>query len=555
MLSTALQAGLSVSLGNMLQCVYLFGPDVAELSWQPGEPPDPFILPLSAAKGPADALDATLLLRFTSGYSGASGSKVAKRRRALAAGVKRHANSAPGQPVPEVEMPPPPTDQEASGCLGIGLTGQPVSRGPVGEDADVPFDPSETLESIMSLPFYRGQVCHKRVIGAVDAEFAELEQPLPQPLAATLEALGLSRLFSHQAAAIDAGRRGENIVLSTSTSSGKSLVYNTLVANSFIERCGGTALYIFPTKALAQDQLRGLQQLVSCGWLGDLVVPMCYDGDTPEVERKKALASATVILTNPDTLHVAALPNHWEWQRLLKNLRVVVLDEAHVYRGLFGSHVANIMRRLIRLCWSYGNDAVQFICCSATLQHPTLHFHHLVPNLAGNGSGPVSSMTSTAESSSGVNDAIAASHRNQVPPTPKWPLVRGPLVRGLAEISVDGSGRGARTFCIWNPFSPNAGLEDPAFAELSAEHRFSTGQSSGNDEYSGSSAIVETALLLSALVKRQVRTLVFCKVRALTELVMSHTIRDLKATAPYLIRKVGLLGIWYSYRRVESSAL
>jgi DEAD/DEAH box helicase domain-containing protein len=193
--------------------------------------------------------------------------------------------------------------------------------------------------------------------------YAELCHPLHASLNSALGEQGLLPFFSHQAQAIDAVLDGKDVAVVTPAASGKSLCYNVPVAHSLANDSGAKALYLFPTKALAQDQIGGLQALLSEKQASRVAV---FDGDTPGHERPGIRRSASVILTNPDMLHFGILPNHRAWSRFLPSLKYVVVDEAHVYRGVFGSHVANVLRRLRRLCAIYGSDP-QFILCSATI--------------------------------------------------------------------------------------------------------------------------------------------------------------------------------------------
>jgi DEAD/DEAH box helicase domain-containing protein len=179
--------------------------------------------------------------------------------------------------------------------------------------------------------------------------------------------MGIQRLYSHQAKALASAREGKNYALVTSTASGKSLCYNLPVLERHLEQPDSTFLYVFPTKALAQDQMRALFQLLDTAGLN--LSFGAYDGDTPKAERSRLRRSAKLIVTNPDMLHVGILPYHFNWARFLRCLQFVVIDEAHVYRGVFGSHVANVLRRLRRLCLYYGSDP-QFVFASATMANP-----------------------------------------------------------------------------------------------------------------------------------------------------------------------------------------
>ena len=171
--------------------------------------------------------------------------------------------------------------------------------------------------------------------------YAELDPPVGGRVGEALRDQGIKQLYSHQAQAIEAVRRGENVVVVTGTASGKTLCYNIPVLESLEKDPKGRALYIYPTKALAQDQLGKLRDFHL-----DFVKAATYDGDTPRQERPFIKMSANIVLTNPDMLHVGILPYHTTWSDLFRNLKYVVIDEVHTYRGVFGAHVANIMRRL-----------------------------------------------------------------------------------------------------------------------------------------------------------------------------------------------------------------
>jgi len=202
---------------------------------------------------------------------------------------------------------------------------------------------------------------------AQPAEFAEFPEGLHPRLREVLAARGLSRLYSHQRAAYDAARAGHHTVVVTPTASGKTLCYNLPVLDTILREPDARALYLFPTKALAQDQLAELQSVVEA--LGADIGTFTYDGDTPGDARKAIRARAHVVVTNPDMLHKGILPHHTKWVKLFENLRYVVVDELHSHRGVYGSHVANIFRRLQRLCRFYGSDP-QFLCSSATIGNP-----------------------------------------------------------------------------------------------------------------------------------------------------------------------------------------
>ncbi len=233
------------------------------------------------------------------------------------------------------------------------------------------MDTSAFLDYLKNDPEYKGQVVHVQYIPPRDARPGWPDRPFHPVLRERLDRLGLSTLYSHQTEAINFVRLGDNVMVATPSASGKTLCYNIPVLNTLLEEPYARALYIFPTKALAQDQLRGLTWLA-----GDSInLPWecaTYDGDTPGEERSGIRKRARIVLTNPDMLHSGILPNHKSWDRFFRRLKYVVVDEAHVYRGVFGSHVACVLRRLRRICAHYGSRP-QFVFCSATIANPGQH--------------------------------------------------------------------------------------------------------------------------------------------------------------------------------------
>ena len=242
---------------------------------------------------------------------------------------------------------------------------------------------TEGLKSAVSLPARPGTV-------------VQPDPPLPRLLRARLKAKGIEGLWTHQAEALGAVRRGENVAVSTGTASGKSLCFNLPAIESILTDRRSRALYLYPTKALAQDQLRALRAFGLTE-----VLPATYDGDTPSDERPSVRKYANIVLTNPDMLHFGILPSHARWAGFLADLKFVVVDEGHVCRGVFGSHVGCILRRLRRLAAAYGADPI-FILTSATIPNPG----GLAERLAG------------------------------VP---------------FTEVTEDGAPRGERLFAFWNP--------------------------------------------------------------------------------------------------------
>lgn len=242
---------------------------------------------------------------------------------------------------------------------------------------------------------------HVRDLPERAAEWGELAEGSVDPrVSSALQSMGIERLYSHQADAINHIKSGRNVVVVTGTASGKTLCYNIPVVDAVVKDVLATALFIYPTKALAQDQLRAINRFKDASPEIKFLAG-AYDGDTPQTERKKLRDKGSVILTNPDMLHQGILPQHSRWNKFFTNLQFVVLDEVHSYRGVFGSHLANVLRRLKRICDHYGSHP-QFICCSATIANPREH----------------------AEQITGV----------------PMELVRN-----------DGSPRGAKKFVFWNP--------------------------------------------------------------------------------------------------------
>jgi DEAD/DEAH box helicase domain-containing protein len=206
-----------------------------------------------------------------------------------------------------------------------------------------------------------------RQIPAREAKFRPIPGWVTSALSEAYAAKGIQELYSHQALTSELVYEGKNVVVVTPTASGKTLCYNLPVLNAVLENPDTRALYLFPTKALAQDQLAELHDLATR--LNDCFGVFTYDGDTPSDARKAIRERGHVVLTNPDMLHTGILPHHTKWMRLFENLRYIVIDELHTYRGVFGSHLANVLRRLRRVSRFYGSNP-QFICCSATIANP-----------------------------------------------------------------------------------------------------------------------------------------------------------------------------------------
>jgi DEAD/DEAH box helicase domain-containing protein len=210
-------------------------------------------------------------------------------------------------------------------------------------------------------------VTHWEVLPAKEGVYLDFPSGIDPRLVEVLRAQGIDRLYSHQGRAIDLVSQGKNVVVVTPTASGKSLCYNLPVLDSILKDPDHRALYLFPTKALSQDQVTELLDLIEA--LGVDIKTYTFDGDTPASARKAIRTAGQIVVTNPDMLHTGILPHHTRWVKLFETLRYVVIDEVHHYRGVFGSHLTNVIRRLKRLCRFYGTEP-QFVCCSATIANP-----------------------------------------------------------------------------------------------------------------------------------------------------------------------------------------
>lgn len=260
---------------------------------------------------------------------------------------------------------------------------------------------SRFINELLSTYDYRGQAVHIETLPARAARYGQLEPALDPRLASVLQGMGVARLYTHQAQAVEHARAGRHVVVVTGTASGKTLCYNIPAIEALMADATATALYVFPTKALTQDQQRGLARMAELGGPDLNLRPGTYDGDTPDSTRRRLREEANVILTNPDMLHQGILPSHPSWRKFFAGLRYVVIDEIHAYRGVFGSSVANVVKRLRRICEHYGSSPT-FICCSATIANP----------------GELASAI--------VGEAVSV-------------------------VDDDGSPRGARKFVLWNP--------------------------------------------------------------------------------------------------------
>ena len=317
--------------------------------------------------------------------------------------------------------------------------------------------------------------------------YGELKVKLSPPVSRALAAAGAERLYTHQAEAINAALAGQNVVVATSTASGKTLCFNAPVLEALARDPLARALYLYPTKALAQDQLGKWQALVKGAGDG-IVNPLAatYDGDTPQSARSRVRKTAHVLLTNPDMLHTGILPNHPLWAEFFRHLKFVVIDEAHTYRGVFGSQVACVLRRLRRVCGLYQTDQGSRTKDQGQQQRCLWPF--------------------VLRPSSFVSDFIATSA------TIANPAEHFELLTGLPAVVVtdDGSPHGPRTFALWNP----PFLDRGHTARRSANH--------------------EASELFTTLVGAGVRTIAFTRARVIAELLLRYardTLRRDRATA------------------------
>ncbi len=225
----------------------------------------------------------------------------------------------------------------------------------------------QLVDQIQNNPEIMRNVSYWNEIKPRKAKYGPFPKALRPELRDVLEKKGIRQLYSHQAQSIQLSFEGNNVVVVTPTASGKTLCYNLPVVNEILNDDDARALYLFPTKALSQDQVSELHEMLDL--LGHPIKTYTYDGDTPVSARKAIRQAGHIVVTNPDMLHSGIMPHHTKWVKLFENLKYVVIDEIHSYRGVFGSHMGNVLRRLHRICKFYGSNP-QFICCSATIANP-----------------------------------------------------------------------------------------------------------------------------------------------------------------------------------------
>lgn len=225
----------------------------------------------------------------------------------------------------------------------------------------------QLLDYLKHNPDFASNVTHWQVMPARPAKYDDYPDCFDPALRAVLESRGVKRLYSHQRRALDLAQAGKDFVVITPTASGKTMCYNLPVLSEILRDNESRALYLFPTKALSSDQVAELYEIIKA--MDAPIKAFTFDGDTPVSARKAIRQAGHIVVTNPDMLHAGILPHHTKWVKLFENLKYIVIDEIHAYRGVFGSNLANVIRRLKRICEFYGSHP-QFICCSATIANP-----------------------------------------------------------------------------------------------------------------------------------------------------------------------------------------
>lgn len=347
----------------------------------------------------------------------------------------------------------------------------------------------EIVKEVMTQDWYQAQARVRRVFDPREPSLATLDpEPSQSIQEALLAARNINTFYSHQALAINAVYNGKSVIVSTSTASGKSVVYQVPILRFLEQDPNATAIFIYPTKALAQDQKAALENLLRCCSGLEHVNVATYDGDTPTELRKNIRETSSVIFTNFDMLHASILPHEELWRTFLKNMKLFVADELHYYNGVFGTHVAHIIRRFRRICDALGNRRICFVSCSATIGQPLLHMRQLF----------------------GIEDVVEVTH--------------------------DGAPAGKKDFILWDPI-PRDNID---------HHQFS------------SKPMTDATRLMRFLMSRGVRTILFCKIRKVCELVMKTLRTELSRDGrlDILDRVVGYRGGYSSTdrRRIEAEA-
>ena len=469
--------------------------------------------------------------------------------------------------------------------------------------------PAQIVAALRNAPFYDAQVVHVHEVAPRRARTAALDVALCPALARRVARLtGGQPLWLHQARAINAARAGRDVAVCTATASGKSICYLIPILDAIVRgsrngapangagAAGGTAaaLVLFPTKALAQDQLRAVNELIRGvlpdaeasggrtyvptattsasaadgvnGNLSTLVECAALDGDTSYADRDDARSSANIVLSNPDFVH-HLLGQHRRWERFFACLEYVVIDEAHTYRGVFGSHVAAVISRLVRICALYG-AAPTFVCSSATIANPTKFVQSLIGAPASRPGGKGVVVVSEDGSPSGLKQLVvwnpplkkkmesattSAQRKEGGDPTPALAATQGgarPAARAPVAAAAGGGASSRASVTAAQPTTA-ASVSDSPTATAAAEGCAIAGRGTARcvdlsssvalrpgDAGERRSAIFETALLLASFTRSGVRTLCFAKSRKLVELILRHTQRLLRSVAPEAVAKV-----------------
>uniref|UniRef100_B8DQM2 DEAD/DEAH box helicase domain protein n=1 Tax=Nitratidesulfovibrio vulgaris (strain DSM 19637 / Miyazaki F) TaxID=883 RepID=B8DQM2_NITV9 len=374
-------------------------------------------------------------------------------------------------------------------------------RAPLNFDADNPV--RDYITALLASPFGR-QVTHHRALPAREADHAPNRRPWAKAIRDILARNGIGDLYTHQARATDLIRAGRHVVVATPTASGKTYVYNLPVLERFLSDPDARALYLFPLKALAQDQLSTFTGLTAA-WPDDARPRAAiYDGDTTDHFRRKIRQNPpTVLLTNPEMLHLAILPHHQQWTSLLASLAFIVVDEVHTYRGVLGAHMAQVFRRLLRVCARYGAHPT-FVFCSATVGNPG----ELAANLTGLGGD--------LENKNLVGEGVSFPH-TPIPPKFSNEAIHAPHPTGISghEVHADSAKgvKGARPPCgeAGGSASCDINVITESGAPQGLRHFVFV-----NPDDSPSTAAIQ---LLRAALARGLRTIVYCQSRRMTELI------------------------------------
>lgn len=423
--------------------------------------------------------------------------------------------------------------------------------------SNVKLSPEDLLGHLKSLEYYKNQIVHEEILPKREAQTVALEEDLPlsdEMKQYLRNKKGIESLYSHQVEAIQHILGGQSCVVSTSTASGKSMCYLVPLFEFLLKDSSACGLLIFPTKALAQDQLRNIQEFAS-HILGEVFAKykVCiYDGDTELSDREEIRANAQVLLTNPDMLHCSILPHHRGFSKFLDNLRLISIDEAHSYRGVFGSHVALTIRRLKRICARVYQSSPTCILTTATVANPQAH----ASNLTGESSLVLVSVDgSPREEKTFVlyNPPIISEGNGvkiQREEDRRTALRNARQERHFPSLlgkSPEEDLQWERSVVVGQPeFKVKSRIAQEAMAAISAtvnksstnstaretDWRAKVGRMQDKPQSRRSSSIVEISYLLSECVKHGLRTIAFCKTRKLSELVATYTREIIAASAP-----------------------